>query len=254
MKRIHLEIYLKSEQPVQLPIHYNHIIQAVILNSFDSDLAKFLHNKGYRFNERTFKMYTFSRINGTFYHDKGNKNIVFHNELKLVVSTPLDDFCQSFANVLLSRGSMKFGKQDLEIEKITAMKHMVQGESIIVRTLSPVVVYSTLFKADGRKYTCYFQPDEPDFNSLIDHNLRKKYAALYGVEPPGGKVEATSKSSIKLSIVKYKGTIIKGYSGRLLLKGPAPLLQVAVDAGLGSKNSQGFGCLEPIKKRGERRC
>ncbi|MFZ3132612.1 MAG: CRISPR-associated endoribonuclease Cas6 [Desulfosporosinus sp.] len=38
--------------------------------------------------------------------------------------------------------------------------------------------------------------------------------------------------------------MIKGYSGMMELSGPSQLLQVAIDAGLGSKNSQGCGCLE----------
>ncbi|MHB1654582.1 MAG: CRISPR-associated endoribonuclease Cas6 [Desulfitobacteriaceae bacterium] len=37
---------------------------------------------------------------------------------------------------------------------------------------------------------------------------------------------------------------MKGYSGMMELSGPPPLLQVAIDAGLGSKNAQGCGCLE----------
>jgi len=31
----------------------------------------------------------------------------------------------------------------------------------------------------------------------------------------------------------------------LRLKGPEAMLQVALDAGLGAKNSQGFGCIVP---------
>jgi len=32
----------------------------------------------------------------------------------------------------------------------------------------------------------------------------------------------------------------------LQLQGPQALLQLALDAGLGSKNSMGFGCVEPV--------
>ena len=31
------------------------------------------------------------------------------------------------------------------------------------------------------------------------------------------------------------------------MTGPQPLLQMAVDCGLGSKKSQGFGCVEVVK-------
>lgn len=46
--------------------------------------------------------------------------------------------------------------------------------------------------------------------------------------------------------MKYKGFIVKSYSGRLFLEGPRSLLQMAVAAGLGSKNSQGFGCVKIV--------
>jgi CRISPR-associated endoribonuclease Cas6 len=254
VKKIHIEICLNAEEPLYLPIHYNHIIQAVILNSIDSDLADFLHNIGYSFKERTFKMYTFSRLNGAFYMDRANGRIVFENKLKLIISSPLDKFCHSFANVLLSKGKMRLGNKEVQIERVRVIRHVVQGESVVVKTLSPVVAYSTLYKADGRKYTCYFQPGEPDYNDLIDGNLRRKYVALYKEEPPEGKVKVISKGRTGLNIVKYKGFIIKGCSGRLLLQGPGALLQVGIDAGLGSKNSQGFGCIEIIGRGGEGRC
>ena len=38
---------------------------------------------------------------------------------------------------------------------------------------------------------------------------------------------------------------IKGWEGRFKLKGPKELLQVALDCGLGAKNSLGFGCIMP---------
>ncbi len=50
----------------------------------------------------------------------------------------------------------------------------------------------------------------------------------------------------RMKIINYKDTIIKGYTGKLRLSGPKELLQLAVDGGIGSKNSQGFGCVEVI--------
>ena len=50
----------------------------------------------------------------------------------------------------------------------------------------------------------------------------------------------------KMSIINYKGFIIKGYMGRFYMKGPKILLQMGVEAGIGSKNSQGLGCVKII--------
>jgi len=70
-------------------------------------------------------------------------------------------------------------------------------------------------------------------NSTIDHQ-----------EGERGSIKIQMLNNPKLHILEYKGGIIKGYSGMMELSGPPQLLQVAIDAGLGSKNSQGCGCLE----------
>ena len=103
-------------------------------------------------------------------------------------------------------------------------------------------------KYDGSKYTCYFAPGEPEFEELTWRNLARKYQILTQSDPPDTPAFSIEvKGNPKLSILKYKGTVIKGYICFLKLSGPQPLLQVAIDAGLGAKNSQGFGCLVPDK-------
>jgi len=52
-----------------------------------------------------------------------------------------------------------------------------------------------------------------------------------------------------LKVIRYKGTIIKGWMGKYRLTGKPELLTVALDAGLGAKNSQGFGCCEVVEER-----
>jgi len=49
----------------------------------------------------------------------------------------------------------------------------------------------------------------------------------------------------------YKETVIKAYSCRFRLGGPKELISLALNAGLGSKNSQAFGCPEVIGHQAE---
>ncbi|MCR6544724.1 CRISPR-associated endoribonuclease Cas6 [Dehalobacterium formicoaceticum] len=242
---MNLEIYFKPlREPVVLPIHYNQLIQAALYNSIDQELASFLHNKGYRDGTRTFKMFCFSLIQGAYQMDRIKKTIAFEGEIKLTVSSPLQDFCQSLVNVLLSKGVMRIGARELAIDRINVRQYEVQQNKVMVRTLSPVVLYSTLLRADGKKYTVYFQPGETDYTRLFNENLRKKYRALYAAEGPEGEVEIKPVGIQRMKIVSFKNTVIKGYAGKLLLMGANELLQLAVDGGIGSKNSQGFGCVE----------
>ncbi|NSW80643.1 MAG: CRISPR-associated endoribonuclease Cas6, partial [Chthonomonadetes bacterium] len=50
-------------------------------------------------------------------------------------------------------------------------------------------------------------------------------------------------------IVFYKDTVIKAWSGVYEVSLPEPLFRMAMDAGLGSKNSQGFGCMGIYERR-----
>ncbi len=242
---IHLTIDLEPAAEVTLPIHYNHIVQAAIYNSIEPELSAALHNQGYLDGGRTFRLFAFSRLIGAYIMDKERNTIRFTGGMKMVVSSPLHEFCQSFANTLLTRGWMQMGHATTPVKKVSIQTYQVEEETIAVRTLSPLVLYSTLLRPDGRKYTCYFQPGDPDYNGLLSGNLRKKYRALYGSEEPAGEVRALALGQSRLHVVKYKSTVIKGYSGRMQLSGPIPLLQLGVDAGFGGKNAQGFGCVEP---------
>jgi len=229
---------------LELPFSYNHIVQAAIYSSIEPELAAFLYEKGFESGGRNYKMFSFSRLSGEFQVDKKLSKIIFPGEVKLVISSPIDRFCQSIANTMLSKGYIRLGNCDMQVEKMTVQQFRVSGERVILKTLSPIVVYSTLLRPDGRKYTCYFQPGEPDYDSIVENNLRKKYQAFYEKEAPAGEVKVRKLGTMKQNVVNYKDTIIKGYTGKVAVTGPQELLQMAVDAGIGSKNGQGFGCVE----------
>ncbi|WP_238455505.1 CRISPR-associated endoribonuclease Cas6 [Desulfolucanica intricata] len=227
-----------------LPIHYNHLIQAFIYDSLGEELASFLHNSGFIEGKRAFKMFTFSRIQGKFQMIEGGQKISFTGQVKLTVSSPMTAFCNSLVNRLLLQGEVRIGKNYLKVTEVRGRNVTIGSEQVQFRTVSPIVLYSTLLRPDGRKYTCYFQPDEPDYEKLLENNLRKKYSAFYKEEAPEGELRVRALGQHRLAVIKYKETVIKGYSGKLMVSGPIPLLQMAVDSGLGSKNSQGFGCVE----------
>ena len=229
-----------------LQIQYNHIVQAMIYKHLNEELATFLHKIGFENGKRSFKMFTFSRLVGTYKIDKEAGKIIFDNPVSLTVSSPYCEFCKSFANSLLFKQKVVLGETEMEVTQITFENEKVNKDEIMCYTLSPIVVYSTLLRSNGRKYTCYFQPNEPEFDELLTNNLKKKYTAFYNQEPPDGSVKVESLKQPKLSVINYKNTIIKGYSGKFHIFGPQSLLQMGVDTGLGGKNSQGFGCIKVV--------
>lgn len=246
---MHLSIQLESaSNSFEIPVQYNHPVQAAIYQALTKDVGGFFHDVGFEHKGRHLKMFTFSRLLGKSALVKEREVLRFEGPATLVVSSPIPQFCSSLATGLLKLGAMTIGSAALRVTKVQISEPKVEGNSIDVRMLSPTVVYSTMTRYDGRKYTCYFAPGEGEFESLTGQNLVRKYQILTQSDPPEAPAYSVKvKGNPKLSILTYKGTVIKGYMCFLRLTGPQSLLQIALDAGLGSKNSQGFGCLVPDK-------
>jgi len=100
------------------------------------------------------------------------------------------------------------------------------------------------------KKTYYYNPSEKEFPMLIKENIIKKYKAFYRKMPSSEEffIEPIKLDNRNEKIVIYKGFVIKGWMGKFKLKGEPELLKLAYNAGLGAKNSQGFGMFEIIHK------
>ncbi|MBZ2175797.1 CRISPR-associated endoribonuclease Cas6 [Schnuerera sp. xch1] len=229
-----------------LSIQYNHIIQAMLYNQLEEEISTFLHEEGFQKENRTYKMFTFSRLMGKFYLDKEEGKIIFYGPIKLTISSYYNEFSNSIGNNLLSSQTIKLGNNTLRVKELAVKQENIENNQIKIKTLSPIVTYSTLYRKDGKKFTYYFNPQEGKFSEIVSSNLKNKYKAYYLKDAPEEDVEIEPISKTKLSVVKYKDFVIKGYSGKFIMKGPVPLLQMGIGTGLGSKNSQGFGCVEVI--------
>lgn len=234
----------------EIPIHHHLLIQAALYDLLEDDFARFLHDRGFQFGKRSFKLFVFSRLIGKFDLLKREGKIRFIGPTRLYVSSPLDEFNDAIMNAILRAEGIRLGQAFLQIKNIECRKwDMPEGESFLVRTMSPITVYSTLFKADGRKYTHYYHPREKDFSELIRANLLKKYLLLHGEAPEDSRLQVDPVGEVKEHILMYKGTVIKAYGGTFRLTGSRELMKIAFEAGISVKNSQGFGFIEPILER-----
>lgn len=259
-----LSISLMFPQSDGFPIHYHYWLQSAIYHVMEGEIADHVHTQGFKGNGRTFRLFTFSKLLGRYELSKDKKFIRFPEGANWIISSPLNDILGSIAGGLLKQLTLRIGGMSVDITGVQVSNPKVYRETIRVRTLSPVVAYSTMFRGDGNKYTVYLQPGEPEFRRIVNENLQKKSdgvrtwnqtdqneelslhlsQANSQLDVKKGDVQIHMLKTPRLHILEYKGGIIKGYSGMMELSGPLPLLQVALDAGLGSKNSQGCGCLE----------
>lgn len=237
-----IKINFSSEKEIIIPIHYNNIVQAFIYNNIDQNLATFLHDNGYNSNGRNFKLFTYSRILGR--GKKENDKFNFGRKLEIIVSSPLEKFCKSIANNMLQRDDLFLGTNIIKVDQIQIFNYTVEKDEILIDTLSPIVSYSTLLKHDKSKYTLYYMPGESDFTRIVSENIVRKFNALHNTDIPlDDGIEIIQKGPSVQNATYYKNILIKGASGKFIIKGNKALLQLGVDTGFGSKNSQGFGCV-----------
>lgn len=240
--RLTLEFH--ADGVLRLPLQYNYHIQSFLYRHVSPELAEFLHDKGFVHGKRTFKMFTFSRIQGAYKIMKDT--IIFQPPVYLTISSPLDRFISELGNTLLKDDNLELVKNKVHVASMRVHPEPEITDEIKIRMLAPVVTYSTLMTSEGKKKTYYYSPYEKEFVTSIDNNLRKKYEALHKKKPRARKLTITPLGKNKEKIVNYRGTVIKGWMGNFLLNGNRKLLKLAYYTGLGSKNSQGFGMFEVI--------
>lgn len=240
-----LTITLEPKNTVLLPINYGYLLSSLIYSNLPHN-SVFLHDKGFLNEKRKFKLFTFSRLNGKYLLN--NKELAFNGNLNFVFSTAVDDIGNDFARSIIGKESVRLGNADLKVSSVYVHNDPEFDDEILLKMISPLTIYSTLLTSDGKKKTYYFSPYEREFSSLIDKNLRKKYFALNRKQNQNKPLELIPIGRQKEVIANFKKTVIKGWLGIYRIRGDHELLKLAYDAGIGGKNSEGFGCFELISE------
>lgn len=245
--QIELTLKGKNTPGLSVPIHYNTMIQGFIYHNIQSQLAEFLHNQGFTYEKRVFKLFTFSKLQGKYILDQQRGRILFNEPPHLLITTVFEALSSGLINGFLLGERFQLGNQPVEVLDVKVFETPLPKGPCVVVTKSPIAVYSTEDKPDGRSFTHFFKPGDFNYNHLITNNLIKKHQAFYGV-PMEGEVKVKPLNRMVMRKVFYKNTPTQAYEGRLLLSGTPELLRMGLAAGLGSRNSQGLGCIQMEKE------
>ena len=239
------KISFSSDSQIHLPTSYNYIIQSILYKFINEEsYANFMHNQGYIFNNRSYKLFSFSNIlERPLLFDRKKKRFVFPKDISLYFSSVDNDFFRYVFNSIINADKyVNIGQNTAVISKIEFIRQDVSQKEIVA-AMSPITIYSTLLTPENNKKTYYYNPYEKEFSSYIRKNLIHKYIALYGDDPTNDNFLIVPKRDIHESIIKYKGFIIKGHTGTFEIEGAQELMDIAFCAGLGGKNSQGMGLI-----------
>lgn len=243
--RITLTYEVVDKEGIILPVHYNYLIQSLIYRTFSEDLAQKLHDVGFKFEKRTFKLFTFSRI-----LEKGEKKdnvFLFKKHISFYFSSPFLKIIEDIGMRALSLPTVELMSQRLFISGIEVITPPKIGTSNLIKMLSPLTMHSTLKKEDGSHKSYYYKPKEKEFSTLIEANARKKYSLIKEKDAKDLSLEFKPVHfSVKenLCVIKFKQTPIEAYTGIFELSGSKELIETTYDAGLGDRNPEGFGMWE----------
>jgi len=244
--RLIVEFRATENERITLPLQYNKAVQGMIYQRIREYLPD-LHDRGFVFAGRVFRLFVFSRIEGSGVKI-GSGTISFNSPVRIKIGSPDNNFLECLANSLLRTPQVDIGGRSLLVESVAVARNPdFSSGRVKVRAISPITVYSTLMSADGRKKTYYYHPEEKEFSEQIRNNIMKKGALLgVGDKEASFAIEPYRVKNADLKTVYYKDYVVKGWLGQYILRGIPELLNIAYDAGIGAKNSQGFGMIEVV--------
>ena len=243
----------------KIPINYQYEQSAAIykvLSRANEQFSNWLHNNGFKVQQKTFKLFTFSRFMIPKYRIEKDTE-------RLVIESDLIDWYISFLPEKSTEEFIKgiFMSQNFEIgDCLSTVRFSIQNVDVLpspvyqpvmeFKTISPMVLST---KNDELKIK-YLSPIDERSKGNILLGLMRKYEAFYG-KPYSGSLDYdfTVLDEPKSVLVKIKAnspseTRIKGYMCRVRVKLPEELMKIMYEVGIGEKNSLGSGMLARIKK------
>ena len=226
-----------SEEEIVLPIHYNYILQSFIYNCMDRVFSTFLHDKGIVYDGKNFKLFTFSQIFGRRRILKKDKKIVFKPPIHFYFSCAFKDLLNSYVLNVLEKEELNLGGNKVFLQSVEAIEEMIEKTPIVIKTLSPITVHRT--SKEGR--TIYYNPYQEEFYELIKKNIQRK-AKAFGVPFEYFSLEPVEGAKFAKVVTYYKNNfVIEAWKGKFIMRANPKLAKLVLEAGLGDRNSQGFG-------------
>ena len=237
---------IDGDSTIRLPSANLHLFQSMLYSLLPDEIAGKIHDEGFDSDGRKMKLFSFGWPVAESRPQFGKGTIIFPLPIKLTLSTPLSELAAGFSSGALIKNDIRIGNNHLICTKIEKQEQKVNSDSILIQTLSPITCYESIDK-DGKNFTRYFSPYDDEFQTGIYFNLTRKFKLLYPdreIKNENFKIIPKGQIKERVSMFEKGGAFpIKGWWGKFLLKGDKDILQTAVDCGLGSKNSSGWGCV-----------
>jgi CRISPR-associated endoribonuclease Cas6 len=255
--RFRISLERETSEILIFPVDYQYYISAWIykvIGKADMAFSNFLHEQGYGNPARSFKLFTYSPLffNNFILNKKESVFEIMGDQITFFVSFFLPDATEKFIIGLFNEqrifiGNQKYGAR-LMVCHVERLIDIPLSQTMCYKALSPVVV--SMVEPD-KKYAQYLSPEHPQYTVLLHNNLQNKLQAAKHIENYPKifdfKLQGAYKS--KLTIVKPETpqqSKVRGYVYSFELTTSDAIHRMILSAGIGEKNSTGFGWVEAL--------
>jgi CRISPR-associated endoribonuclease Cas6 len=237
----------------ELPLNYQHAVASLIYArlSFGSlSFAAQLHDVGFRTDNRTFKLFTFSRLHTEAAHLRGNRLVLDRPRVSFQISSPVPEFIEHLKIGLSSSRELNLEQAVLRLVNIEDIPAPLIQKQMRFHALSPITETT-----NGSREHPTFLSLMDDWSEVIQRNLSRKYEVLHGRPPTDGQlkwrwdenyIRKKETAGWRLSVLAdIHGIKVRGWLVPFMIEGSKELIEVGYEAGFGARNSMGFGMAEP---------
>ncbi|MFN4082162.1 MAG: CRISPR-associated endoribonuclease Cas6 [Bacteroidia bacterium] len=249
---LHLQILSNNKS---LPINYQYPVTAWIyktLHHSNSHFAEWLHQHGYSYVNKKFKLFTFSQLKFEKAKVESDRIISQNDNCKITLSFLLPETFNHFiygcfANQEFSIGD-KISRIDFAIKNLEILQKPKFLKTMNFKLLTPIVV-SKPEQRNNKLIAQYLKPDDKEYKFFLFQNLIQKHKAANNVIFDIDEIEFQPNSEAKSRLVTIKAgtsseTKIKGYIYSFTFSAPEEIMHTAYYAGFGESNSLGFGYVD----------
>ncbi|MBE3577932.1 MAG: CRISPR-associated endoribonuclease Cas6 [Limnochordales bacterium] len=245
-----LHVVFSSEEPVTLPWHYPSLLQGYLYRAIAKarpDLGSLLHDRGLTAEGHRYKMMVFSRLFPRQASPASN-GLSMTPPIHWWVSSPLLAPMQALVEALMSENQAILGAANLDVASVEVEPTPDLSGFVWCETISPLVA-STAVRDGEKLQKRYLSPYDAAFWQVLAANLQRKAAAFGLPVQPASTVRFKPGHEWRSRLLQVQGTQVRGYEGRFAIEGDPQLLLLAYEAGLGERNSQGFGMFRVLSRR-----
>lgn len=245
MPGLRLKVLLDVPEPILVPWkRYQTDLTGLAYDtiaSADREYARWLHEEGFRWKGRIYRLFVHSNVWSSDYRVT-EEGMWIRGEAIWQLASPDGRLAKNFIEGIKRKGweVRLFGRQ-FRVLDVVPVEHGPFPESMEFHTISPIVC-SAHPREEGRP-AIYLSPQQPEFIRNLEQNLIRKWEAFNQRGWEGEKVNIRVWEP-RSKLVHVFGIDVRAWHLNAQMWGPSELIGFAYYAGLGERNSQGFGMLE----------